>query len=267
MTELDWTQKLAQVEAKRLAEVVELDKTTKRLAVKAREGGRDELAVLRMAVELAKEYTPEQLKEILCIAGTAESGGLQPFISAKKSRTMTLERKQFDARVKTINDLAEDSAEGLAALAAELAKKSKPAITPAPMTRHREIKFYGLETVNWRNPTQGQIDLVHRSYRNSSEEIQAGMRRQLEAMKPATNKAKQYHRQLLRRMNDVSTSKKNPPTVEVEVARAFRHYEGATPAERRTMRIKLERATAPGAAAEARRKALLALIHSHEVTV
>ena len=241
------------------AAAVELDKTTKRIAKKARAGDRDELAVLRMAVEFAKEYTPEQLEEILRIAGTAESGGLRPFISAKKSRTMTLERKQFDARVKTMGCSV--------TRAAELAKKSKPAITPAPMTRHRAIKFYGLETVNWRNPTQGQIDLVHRSYRNSSEEIQVGMRRQLEAMKPATNKAKQYHRQLLRRMNDVSTSKKNPPTVEVEVARAFRHYEGATPAERRTMRIKLERATAPSAAAEARRKALLALIHSHEVTV
>ena len=65
------------------------------------------------AVELAKEYTPEQLKEILRIAGTAESGGLRPFISAKKSRTMTLERKQFDARVKTM-ECAESRAAELA---------------------------------------------------------------------------------------------------------------------------------------------------------
>ena len=152
---------------------------------------------------------------------------------------------------------------------AELAKpvNHKPAYTPAPMTAHRSVPFFGIASITWRFPEQDEIDRAFRSYRNSPAEIRQGMREQLEAMKPANARAKQYRRQLLKRMSDVDKPKQSPRAHSIEIDRAFRHYKGQPKNVRVKMLAKLEKAEPPSARARANKKQLLKMIYEFETSL
>ena len=150
--------------------------------------------------------------------------------------------------------------------AATFAKEAnpKPAITPAPMTTHRAIPFFGIASITWRHPEQEEIERTFRSYRNAPAEIRRGMREQLEAMKTSNARAKQYRRQLLKRMSDVDEPKQTPRTHSIEIERAFRHYKGQPKHARAKMLELLEAAEARSAKARRERAELLRMIHELE---
>ena len=202
------------------------------------------------------EAEVRRLKEIVRLAETQDDGGLRPFVSAKRSREIARLRAIENRRIEAM----------MSDPKAELAKpvNHKPADTPAPMTSHRSIPFFGIASISWRYPEQDEIDRAFRSYRNSPAEIRQGMREQLEAMKPANARAKQYRRQLLKRMRDVDEPKQSPRAHSIEIDRAFRHYKGQPKHVRAKMREQLEEAEARSAKARRERAELLRMIDELE---
>lgn len=195
-------------------------------------------------------------EEIGRLAKTQDDGGLRPFVSAKRSREIARLRAIENRRIESM----------MSDRKAELAKPANltPAITPAPMTAHRAIPFFGIASITWRYPEQEEIERTFRSYRNAPAEIRRGMREQLEAMKTSNARAKQYRRQLLKRMSDVDEPKQTPRTHSIEIERAFRHYKGQPKHARAKMLKLLEAAEARSANARRERAELLRMIHELE---
>lgn len=195
-------------------------------------------------------------EEIGRLAKTQDDGGLRPFVSAKRSREIARLRAIENRRIESM----------MSDRKAELAKPANltPAITPAPMTAHRAIPFFGIASITWRYPEQEEIERTFRSYRNAPAEIRRGMREQLEAMKTSNARAKQYRRQLLKRMSDVDEPKQTPRTHSIGIERAFRHYKGQPKHARAKMLELLEAAEARSAKAHRERAELLRMIHQLE---